>query len=576
MASRFSIEATFSAVDKITAPVTKMERVTRQLSTGIKRDMMSIGAGFTNMRQSMFGNLLGYDLFKSAVFAAGGAMKYMVTEAQKIEDAQASFTPLVGSVEKATQLVDMLNVAAAETPFKFEDMTKTAKQLLPVMDGDLNKTIDTIKMLGDTAGGNAEKLDSITRGYTKAMLKGKVDMESLNMIAEAGVPIHTELARSMGYGKDRMTEFFKKVSSGTVGTEELNKAFKKMTSEGGIFFQGMIIASKTTSGVLSTMQDSVSMTAAGIGSALLPVVKEIAIEVTKTASKMLEWVNANKSLISDKVREFWESLKSGLSIIGSIIKFMWDYSVVLEWIIKLWVLYKIVSIAAFGTEQIKNIVDWIKYLWMMRDVIGQAILRTEAWTIAQQALNFVMSMNPIGLIIIAIAALAYAIYDLYANWEEKMLYMDLQFQNFAVSIDFLKLKLYELLNALGLVSDTTVAGVKLDVSTGLEKAKGIFDKLSEIRNRPEDVSTGLEKEKGIFDKQLREMGGVFKKPEITQSETANRREVQTQGQQIAQSINTNKNTSQNITNTQTREVKLVVQNQNQSSIKLNQAFLDGW
>jgi tape measure domain-containing protein len=573
MASRFSIEATFSAVDKITAPVTKMERVTRQLSTGIKRDMMSIGAGFTNMRQSMFGNLLGYDLFKSAVFAAGGAIKYMVTEAQKIEDAQASFTPLVGSVEKATQLVDMLNVAAAETPFRFEDMTKTAKQLLPVMDGDLNRTIDTIKMLGDTAGGNAEKLDSITRGYTKAMLKGKVDMESLNMIAEAGVPIHTELARSMGYGKDRMTEFFKKVSSGTVGTEELNKAFKKMTSEGGIFFQGMIIASKTTSGVLSTMQDSVSMTAAGIGSALLPVVKEIAIEVTKTASKMLEWVNANKGLISDKVREFWESLKSGLSIIGSIIKFMWDYSAVLEWIIKLWVLYKIVSIAAFAHSKLTKIVEWTQAIFTMGTTLDSIIGTTETMTAAQMKLNAAMSANVISLIIIGIAALSYVIYDAIKNWNDygaAMLAIIPGAGWLVETIMMIKTHWESITNAFssgGMLEGLKAIGVML-LDFILMPLQQILELASNIPGLGDLANIGADKIKGLRASMGIDVTGGAK------SETAKDRNVQTQSQQISQSIS--KNTSQNITNTQTKEVKIVIDNQNQSNIKLNQAYLNGW
>jgi hypothetical protein len=325
------------------------------------------------------------------------------------------------------------------------------------------------------------------------------------------------------------------------------------------------------------MQDSVSMTAAGIGSALLPVVKEIAIEVTKTASKMLEWVNANKGLISDKVREFWESLKSGLSIIADVIKFLYDYSAVLEWIIKLWVLYKIVSLAALGGQTLIAGIQWIKYLWMMRDAIGSAIVRTQAWAVAQRVINFLLIANPIGLIIMAIALLGYAIYDLYANWDSYVLKFNISIQDMATGFAYAKLQVYELLNALGIMSDKDLTKVKFEYLENFIKGNKLkLDFLQKDKNLPEIKTPKVEGQEFNIDKQLREMGGVFKKPEITQSETANKREVQTQGQQIAQSINTNKNTSQNITNTQTKEVKIVIDNQNQSNIKLNQAFLNGW
>lgn len=101
------------------------------------------------------------------------------------------------------------------------------------------------------------------------------------MIAEAGVPIHTELAKSMGFGKDQMTAFFKKVSSGTVSTEQLVKVFEQMTSKGGLFFGGMIRSSKTFNGVMSNMNDAMNLTFAGIGEAMLLAIKEIAVEITR-------------------------------------------------------------------------------------------------------------------------------------------------------------------------------------------------------------------------------------------------------------------------------------------------------
>ena len=277
---------------------------------GVKDKTEKTGLSFSKLTAS----IVGANVIERGLRAIGDGFKSIITEAMNLESAQAVFVPLMGSTEKAKELVSALNVAAAETPFEFKDLQKSVSQLLPVMNGDIKKTIDTVKMLGDTAGGNAQKLDSITRGFTKAMLKGKVDMESLNMIAEAGVPIFTEMAKSMGYNTENMTEFFKKISTGTVTTDELVKAFKRMTSEGGIFYKGMVIASETTSGVFSTLRDNIAMTAAGIGQAFLPYIKKAALAIIDITSGILEWISEGDNLqnLLSKLGYIFSGLVAGI------------------------------------------------------------------------------------------------------------------------------------------------------------------------------------------------------------------------------------------------------------------------
>ena len=184
----------------------------------------------TSMFASVLKGVLSANLIQSVLYKIKDGFVGIFNEARKLEDAEAAFTPLMGGAARAKELVQALNIAAAETPFEFDAIRKATTTLLPVMNGDIQKTVDTFKMLGDTAGGNAEKLDSITRGFSKAMLKGKVDMESLNMIAEAGVPIFTEMAQSMGYGKENMTAFFKQISTGLYRDWETDRKSTRLNS----------------------------------------------------------------------------------------------------------------------------------------------------------------------------------------------------------------------------------------------------------------------------------------------------------------------------------------------------------
>lgn len=345
-----TVSTTFNAIDKLTGPMRKMQG-------NVQKMVKVVGAAFIG------GSLL-----------AAAGIKSFVTEAAKIEDAAAAFTPLLGGAEKANQLVAALNKTAATTPFQFQDIADVAKQLLPVMNQDIEKTVDTMRMLGDTAGGNAQKLDSITRGFTKAMLKGKVDLESLNMISEAGVPIFDQLAKKMGVSTAAM---FKMVTAGKVTTDELTDTFRTMTSEGGLFFGGMEIASQTLNGKLSTLRDNIALAKAAIGTALLPTIKPLLDRFIQAAGAIQKWVEANQALINQKV----DSVISGIGTAAKFVADAWN-SGLLPAVLAGVATFKAITLA-IGTYQ--------------------SVLATAK--AVQIAFNLAMAANPVGLIIVGISAL---------------------------------------------------------------------------------------------------------------------------------------------------------------------------
>ena len=307
MGSKFAIEAVFRAIDKMTKPLKKMGINSKKFTAGLRQDFSKAQRQLSNFGRSLkqfAGRAIRIGI-AGAVGVAALAVRGFVKQASMIEDAVAGFTPLLGGVEKATKLVEMLNKEAATTPFQFENISDVAKQLLPVMNGNLDKTVSTFRMLGDTAGGNMQKLETITRGYTKALLKGRPDMESLNMIAEAGVPIFSEMAKGMGITTQQLFELSRQ---GKLTNQDLERAFKQMTSKGGLFFNGMGIASETLSGKFSTFKDNVALTAAEFGQVLLPILKKFLDRGIEILANIREWVDANQDLIRTKVEDFIERI----------------------------------------------------------------------------------------------------------------------------------------------------------------------------------------------------------------------------------------------------------------------------
>lgn len=321
---KFEISTVFTADDKFSRRVRSMSqglKSMRKVANRTGRAIAKIG------KAAKVVGMVGFRALKVgagvAVVALTGVIAAVVSlskQFSKIEDARANFTPLLGSAEKARDMVDAINKTAASTPFQFETLASTVEQLLPSMNGNIEETIGLTRMLGDTAGGNAQKMESITRGYNKALIKNKVDLESLNMIAEAGVPIFQQLADKMGVST---TKLFKMITAGKVKTEDLTATFKKMTGEGGIFFKGMEIASKTLSGKISTLKDNVSLAAAEFGSALSPVLKELADEATGLAQGVAKWARENKDLIATKFREWVFKIRDGIKSLYKWFKKNW-------------------------------------------------------------------------------------------------------------------------------------------------------------------------------------------------------------------------------------------------------------
>lgn len=373
----FKVSAVLNMVDKMTAPINKVSNRMQRFARRSQRAMKGLNTAVNRVGKSLKSiGKASIGAITVGVVALTGAVTSLIKQYSKIEDAEAAFTPLLGGAEKAKKLVEDLNKTAATTPFQFETLASAAQQLLPVMKGDIDNVIATIRKLGDTAGGNAQKLDTITRGYTKAMLKGKVDMESLNMIAEAGVPIFDELAKSMGTKTGE--KFFKNISKGKVRVSDLNKAFDTMTKKGGIFFGGMEIASRTTSGMWSTMVDNISSAAAVLGEALAPTIKELIGDVTALAIEVGAWAKANKALISDKFKQW--------------VKFVKDNS--------------------------SDLLTWGKRIAVAVVAITTIMVSLKAFILVMTAVNLVMAANPIGLVVAGVMLLIAAVSAVVFWWDE--------------------------------------------------------------------------------------------------------------------------------------------------------------
>lgn len=172
----------------------------------------------------------------------------------EMEQYTTSLEVMLGSASKASAMIEKMRDFAAKTPLTLENVI-SGGSLLMSYGVDESNLIDTMTKLGDLARGNAEKMDRITLAYGQMLAKGKVTGEELRQMTEAGVPLQAALAESIGVTGE---EFFKMVSAGKVGIDDLNKAITGLTTGNGKFAGMMEKQSQTMQGMLSTLQDNLS------------------------------------------------------------------------------------------------------------------------------------------------------------------------------------------------------------------------------------------------------------------------------------------------------------------------------
>lgn len=188
-----------------------------------------------------------------AVTAALGAgvvagVKYNAS----IESYQTSFEVMTGSAEKAAEVIDKLKKVGAETPFELPDLADTT-QLLMNYDFSADEAMDKMMMLGDISQGSAEKMSRIATAYGQMSSAGKVYLEDVKQMIEAGFNPLQEISESTG---ESMASLYDRISKGTISVDEITASMQRATSEGGKYFQSMEKQSQTFSGLISTLKDN--------------------------------------------------------------------------------------------------------------------------------------------------------------------------------------------------------------------------------------------------------------------------------------------------------------------------------
>lgn len=297
----------------------------------------------------------------------------------EFQQLEVAFTTILGSEEKAFNLMNQLVKTAATTPFDLQSVAQGAKQLLAFGENAEKVNEDLIR-LGNIAAGLSIPLGDLVYLYGTTMTQGRLYTQDFNQFTSRGIPMIKELAKEFGVAENEVKGL---VEAGRVGFPEVQKVIQNLTNEGGMFFELMEKQSKTITGQLSNIEDSFSMIFNDIG-------------------------KANEGLINDALSGFSYLLDNYQKILETIMEIAVVYGTYKAALVAVMVTQKAYSavLAQAVVEQRLAAAAGIE----LSNAQAIAAARTKLVATAFKSLSSTLAINPYTAITAAVAALGYGIY----------------------------------------------------------------------------------------------------------------------------------------------------------------------
>lgn len=326
------------------------------------------------------------DFAKQASSKLAEVVKSGVDYNATMESYLTNFKVMLGSEEAAATKLSEIRKMAASTPFSLDDLTSGTQTLLQFGIA-ADDTTGVLQRLGDISLGNAEKLQTLTRAYGKMSSAQKVTLENVNMMIDAGFNPLNQICDATG---ESMSDLYKRISDGKVSFSELEAAVEAATSQGGQFYNGMLEASQTFSGRMSTLKDNVSALTGELTSGLFAALGDLVVKLNEVVVSFLD--------SDEKMAQLKETIGIATAVVAAAGT--------------AFLTYKGYVAAATAIEVIHTAATTA-----MTAAHKAAEAGATGLAVAQAGLNAVLKANPIGLVVAALAALAAGLVTAYKTSE---------------------------------------------------------------------------------------------------------------------------------------------------------------
>ena len=286
-----------------------------------------------------------------AMTAGIGVVSKMGMEAEKTA---TSFKVLVGSETQAARMLGEINKYADNTLWDRNTTQEAAKTMLG-FGVSTESVVDDLKMLGDVAMGDKNKLSQLALVFGQISAAGKLQGQDLLQLINAGYNPLLDISAKTGKSVAQLKE---EMSKGKITFDMVREAFQRATGEGGKFSNMTEQIAQTSYGAFEQLKGKLL----GTLLQLYEVIQPFLIPAFNALGKLL-------NVLSAAAKWLKENMSAILPVVAGLTAAIVAYNV----------------------------------------VTGAATVWTKVLIGVLQLLNAVMSLNPVALVVAGIAALTAAI-----------------------------------------------------------------------------------------------------------------------------------------------------------------------
>lgn len=278
-------------------------RIARMAAFG---SIMQITKSFRNMGMAI--HQAGVGLTRYVSLMATAATTIGIKMAANIEAQTVRFGILVQDMERGARLFKEIVEYSAATPFLLPDLTRAAQTLL-AFGTPVGELLDELRMMGDIAQGNSEKLIRVSESFGKVRSRGTAHMRELNRFIMSGVPIIEQLNKNIGLTGDTL---FTMISRNEITFDMLKEAVEDLTSEGGRFHDLTLLVSRTLEGRMSTAIDNMRLNLASLFDSFVEPLKDVLVG-------FIDWSQGFR-MLGDESKKTLAILTVGLLALGPVLR----------------------------------------------------------------------------------------------------------------------------------------------------------------------------------------------------------------------------------------------------------------
>lgn len=438
---------------EIPSKITSQVELNDNASTGLrslKNQAEEVGDKFHRLKDIAIGTFVGSTI-SAGVRTVAGFISGLGQEALNSSDALQKFksTMQLGGfgedeIDKATKQVKKY---ADDTVYDLNTVSNTTAQLAANGVKDYLGLTEAAGNLNAQAGGNADTFKSVAMVLTQTAGAGKLTTENWNQMADAIPGASGVLQKAMKENGAFTGNFRDAMSNGKITADEFNEALTKLGSNDAAkkaatstnTFEGAwgSLEANIVSGLDSIIDKIGKKNLTGVINQLSDIATKGFGIVARSVANLFGYINSHQKDISGVFKSIkdivgalaggaWDIAKDTLSGIAGAFGLISGNSKkahdplktlndVLSEIAKHKTAIKVLGAVIVSAFAAKKLSDFINGMAMVIKTLKLVTISSKLAAAAQWLLNIAMSANPIGIIIIVLAALGAAFYELYKH-----------------------------------------------------------------------------------------------------------------------------------------------------------------